>query len=172
MNNWSAEAWRRVVESAPEGIVICDATAADCPVVFVNAAFAQMCGYPAAALLGTNLRILQGTDRDQEARTRLREAVAKASRHACWCATTAPTARCSGTRRSIQPVRTAGKLTHFVGYHRDASERLKNAERQRNGLALLAARGPPHRLCIHAPTSRSCCSATGSSRSATRTRSG
>ena len=43
--------------------------------VYVNAAFAQMCGYPAAALLGTNLRMLQGTDRDQEARTRLAEAV-------------------------------------------------------------------------------------------------
>src|SRR2546430_11315080 len=68
MNNWSAEAWRRVVESSPEGIVICDAAARDCPVLFVNSAFADMCGFPAAALLGTNLRILQGTDRDQEAR--------------------------------------------------------------------------------------------------------
>ena len=62
MNNWSAEAWRRVVESAPEGIVICDAQARDCPVLFVNGAFAEMCGYPVSALLGTNLRILQGTD--------------------------------------------------------------------------------------------------------------
>src|SRR2546427_13136843 len=77
MNNWSAEAWRRVVESAPEGIVICDAQARDCPVLFVNGAFAEMCGYPVSALLGTNLRILQGTDRDQEARARLREALEK-----------------------------------------------------------------------------------------------
>src|SRR5205823_534936 len=75
MNSWSAEAWRRVVESSPEGIVICDAAARECPVLFVNPAFVDMCGYPAAALLGTNLRILQGTDRDQEARTRLREAL-------------------------------------------------------------------------------------------------
>ncbi len=77
MNNWATEAWRVVVESAPEGVVICDATSTDCPVVFVNQSFVQMCGYPAAALLGTNLRILQGTDRDQEARTRLAEAVSK-----------------------------------------------------------------------------------------------
>jgi len=77
VNNWSAEAWRSLVDSAPEGIVICDATAADCPALFVNAAFAQMCGYPVAALLGSNLRILQGTDRDQDARARLREAVEK-----------------------------------------------------------------------------------------------
>ncbi|HEV2286344.1 MAG TPA: PAS domain-containing protein, partial [Steroidobacteraceae bacterium] len=74
MNNWSNEAWRSLVEGAPEGIVICDATVPDCPVVFANAAFAQMCGYPAAALLGNNLRMLQGTDRDQESRGRLHEA--------------------------------------------------------------------------------------------------
>ena len=60
MNDWTLEAWRGVVEAAPEGIVICDATAADHPVVFVNAAFSRMCGYPAAALLGNNLRMLQG----------------------------------------------------------------------------------------------------------------
>src|SRR5918994_6743231 len=75
MNNWSAQAWRAVVESAPEGIVVCDATAPDRPVVYANAAFAQLCGYPAAALLGSNLRMLQGTDRDQETRQRLRDAV-------------------------------------------------------------------------------------------------
>ena len=83
MNNWTVEAWQRLVESAPEGIVICDATAADCPAVFVNGAFAQMCGFPVSALLGSNLRVLQGTDRDQDARARLREAVEKASRRVC-----------------------------------------------------------------------------------------
>ena len=77
MNNWSAEAWRSVVDSAPEGIVVCDATVPDHPVIYANTAFAQMCGYPVAALLGTNLRILQGTDKDQEARLRIKEAIEK-----------------------------------------------------------------------------------------------
>ncbi len=134
MNHWSAEAWRRVVDSAPEGIVICDASAADCPVVFVNTAFAQMCGYPAAALLGTNLRILQGTDRDQEARTRLAEAIGKGEPARVLVRNYRPDGSLFWNETVIQPVRTAGKLTHFVGYHRDASERLKHAERQSNGL--------------------------------------
>src|SRR6266705_2598397 len=77
MNNWSAEAWRSVVDGAPECIVVCDATVPDHPVIYANAAFAQMCGYPATALLGTNLRILQGTDKDQEARLRIKEALEK-----------------------------------------------------------------------------------------------
>jgi diguanylate cyclase (GGDEF)-like protein/PAS domain S-box-containing protein len=135
MNNWSAEAWRRVVESTPEGIVICDAGAPDCPVVFVNAAFAQMCGYPAAALLGTNLRMLQGTDRDQEARARLAEAVQKGEPARVLVRNYRPDGTLFWNETVIQPVRTGtGKLTHFIGYHRDASERLKSAERTAGGL--------------------------------------
>jgi diguanylate cyclase (GGDEF)-like protein/PAS domain S-box-containing protein len=133
MNNWSTDAWRRVVESSPEGIVVCDAVARDCPVVFVNTAFAQMCGYAAAALLGTNLRILQGTDRDQEARVRLAEAVAKGEPARVLVRNYRPDGSLFWNEVLIQPVRTAGKLSHFVGYHRDASDRLKN-ERLSAGL--------------------------------------
>jgi diguanylate cyclase (GGDEF)-like protein/PAS domain S-box-containing protein len=134
MNNWSADAWRRLVENAPEGIVICDAVAADCPVVFVNPAFAQMCGYPAQALLGGNLRILQGTDRDQEARLRLAEAIGRGEPARVLVRNYRPDGSLFWNETVIQPVRTAGKLTHFVGYHRDASDRLKNAERLPSGL--------------------------------------
>src|SRR5215469_5599338 len=134
MNNWAAEAWQGVVESAPEGIVICDATSADFPVVFVNPAFVQMCGYPAAALLGTNLRILQGTDRDQEARTRLAEAVSKGETARVLVRNYRPDGTMFWNETVIHPLRTADKLTHFIGYHRDASERLKQAERLPSGL--------------------------------------
>jgi diguanylate cyclase (GGDEF)-like protein/PAS domain S-box-containing protein len=134
MNNWTAEAWRVVVESAPEGVVICDATSSDCPVVFVNPAFVQMCGYPAAALLGTNLRILQGTDRDQEARTRLAEAVSKGETARVLVRNYRPDGTMFWNETVIHPLRSADKLTHFIGYHRDASERLKHAERLPSGL--------------------------------------
>jgi diguanylate cyclase (GGDEF)-like protein/PAS domain S-box-containing protein len=134
MNNWAVESWRGVIENAPEGIVICDATSADCPVVFVNAAFVQMCGYPASALLGTNLRILQGTDRDQEARARLAEAVSKAEPARVLVRNYRPDGSMFWNETVIHPVRTAGKLTHFIGYHRDASDRMKQAERLPSGL--------------------------------------
>ena len=134
-NNWSAEAWRRVVESSPEGIVICDAGAKDRPVLFVNKAFEEMCGYPAAALVGTNLRMLQGTDRDQEARTRLREALDKGEPARVLVRNYRPDGSLFWNEMVVQPVRSpAGVLTHFIGYHRDASERLKAAERSPGGL--------------------------------------
>jgi diguanylate cyclase (GGDEF)-like protein/PAS domain S-box-containing protein len=135
MNNWSAQAWRRVVDSSPEGIVICDAAARDWPVLFANAAFCEMCGYPATALIGTNLRILQGTDRDQEARVRLREALEKGEPARVLVRNYRPDGSLFWNETVVQPVRSAnGDLTHYIGYHRDASERLRNAERSPAGL--------------------------------------
>ena len=130
MNNWSAEAWQRLVENSPEGIVICDATAADHPVLFVNNAFAQLCGYPVTTLMGSNLRILQGTDRDQDGRVRLAEALQKGLPARVLVRNYRPDGALFWNECVVQPVRSGkGELTHFIGYHRDASERLKSAER-------------------------------------------
>ncbi len=130
MNNWSAEAWQRLVEHSPEGIVVCDATAPDHPVVFVNSAFVQLCGYPVATLMGSNLRILQGTDRDQDGRVRLAEALLKGLPARVLVRNYRPDGSLFWNECVVQPVRSGkGELTHFIGYHRDASERLKSAER-------------------------------------------
>lgn len=135
MNNWSAESWRDIVDAAPEGIVICDATVADHPVVYANAAFAQMCGYPVSALLGTNLRLLQGSDRDQEARPRIREAIEKGEPYRALIRNYRPDGSLFWNEMLIQPVRDKdGKVTHWVSYHRDAGERLKHTERTAQGL--------------------------------------
>ncbi len=131
MNNWSIEAWQSLIENAPEGIVICDAQASDHPVVFVNAAFAQLCGYPVDSLMGTNLRILQGTDRDQEGRVRLAEALKSGAPARVLMRNYRPDGSLFWNECMVQPIRNAkGELTHFVGFHRDASERLKNLEQR------------------------------------------
>ena len=135
MINWSAEAWRSLVEGAPEGIVICDATAPDYPVIYANAAFSQMCGYPVPGLLGNNLRVLQGNDRDQETRQRMREAIERGEPARVLIRNYRPDGTLFWNEIVIQPVRDgSGTLTHFIGYHRDASERLKHAERAAQGL--------------------------------------
>jgi diguanylate cyclase (GGDEF)-like protein/PAS domain S-box-containing protein len=135
MNNWSAEAWRAVVESSPEGIVVCDATAADTPVLYVNPAFAQLCGYPASALLGSNLRMLQGTDREQESRQRLREAMQRGEGCRVLIRNYRPDGSLFWNETALQPVRSPnGTLTHWIGYHRDAGGRLKAGERAASGL--------------------------------------
>ncbi len=121
---------RRVLDSAPEGIAICDAQSPDHPVLYVNAAFEQLTGYAAGEVLGANLRLLQGTDRDQDGLRRLREALGRGE----GCRVLLRNYRKNGeliwNEMTLQPMRSDdGVLTHFIGFFRDASGRLRNAER-------------------------------------------
>jgi diguanylate cyclase (GGDEF)-like protein/PAS domain S-box-containing protein len=121
---------RRVLDSAPEGIAICDARATDHPVIYVNAAFEQFTGYAAAEVLGANLRLLHGDDRDQEGLTRVREAIARGEP----CRVLLRNYRKSGelfwNELTLQPVHAAdGAATHFVAYCRDAAGRLKQGDK-------------------------------------------
>ena len=135
MNNWSAEAWRMVVDSAPEGVVVCDATASDHPVIYANAAFAAMSGHAVDALLGKNLRFLQGSDREQDGRQRMREAVERGETARVLMRNYRPDGSLFWNEVVIQPVHNpSGQLTHFVGYYRDASQRLKDGEKTSPGL--------------------------------------
>lgn len=126
---------RRILESAPEGVAVCDATRPEMPVIFVNAAFEQMTGYAADELVGSNLRVLQGGDRDQEGVRRIREAVAAGEP----CSVLLRNYRKSGellwNEITLQPLRDeAGALTHFVAFHRDAAGRLRQADKVSEGL--------------------------------------
>ncbi|MDE2448402.1 MAG: diguanylate cyclase [Gammaproteobacteria bacterium] len=135
MKNWSAEAWRNVLDSAPEGVVVCDATASDHPVIYVNAAFATMSGYTVDALLGKNLRILQGNDREQDGRQRMREAVERGETARVLMRNYRQDGSLFWNEVVMQPVRDpAGKLTHFVAYCRDAGERFKGGDKPAQGL--------------------------------------
>lgn len=127
--------FQRVLDSAPEGIAVCDATASDHPVVYVNAAYEQLTGYPSAEMLGSNLRLLQGTDREQEGLRRLRESISRGEP----CRVLLRNYRKSGgmfwNELTLQPLRDAeGQLTHFIAYCRDAAARLRQTEKGQEGL--------------------------------------
>jgi len=135
MNDWAADTWRSVLETSPDGVVICDAGAPDCPIVYVNPSFAQMCGYSSAALLGANPRILQGTDRQQESRQRLKEAVERGEACRVLIRNYRPDGALFWNEVQLQPLRNGeGKLTHWVGYAKDAGGRMKSIDRSAPGL--------------------------------------
>lgn len=126
MSGPDADIYRRMLESSPEGIVLVDALSPDHPVVYVNHGFESLSGYAAADLIGKNLRVMQGDDRDQDARHRLRESLNAGKP----CRALLRNYRKDGTlfwnEMNILPMRDAqGRLTHFAGYHRDAGERLR-----------------------------------------------
>lgn len=126
---------QRILDSAPEGIVICDARAGDFPLVYANAAFEKLTGYAAAELMGTNLRLLQGTDREQEGRRRISEALARGEECRVLLRNYRKNGELLWSEMYLQPMRDGeGQVTHYVGFFRDASSRLKSAERGNEGL--------------------------------------
>jgi len=113
------------LEACPDGVVICDARG-DNAVLFVNRAFEQLSGYRAAELVGKNMRLLHGDDRDQEGLARIRLAI----KEGVAAQTTLRNYRKDGTlfwnELRLVPVRNAARdVTHFATFHREVGERLR-----------------------------------------------
>jgi diguanylate cyclase (GGDEF)-like protein/PAS domain S-box-containing protein len=126
MTSFDTDFYRRLLECSPEGVVLVDAQQPDQPVVYVNAGFETLTGYPASDLVGKNLRLLQSDDRDQDARHRLRASMERGE----TCRVLLRNYRKDGSvfwnEMTIVPLRDdAGRVTHFAGHHRDAGERLR-----------------------------------------------
>ncbi len=126
MTGMDADLHRRLLESAPTGAALVDALDPEHPVLYVNPAFVALTGYAAAELVGRNLRLLQGEDRDQDARQRIRESMGRAE----TCRVLLRNYRKDGTvfwnEVTIVPLLdAAGRVTHYAGHHRDAGERLR-----------------------------------------------
>jgi diguanylate cyclase (GGDEF)-like protein/PAS domain S-box-containing protein len=126
MKALSQDLLRQMVESSPDGIAVCERGSDGWLVVFVNRAFERLTGFSAQDLKGRDLRILQGEDRDQEQRQRLRQALADGES----CRALLRNYRSDGTQFWNEMVLVplpngSGKVDHFVSFHRDARERMR-----------------------------------------------
>jgi two-component system cell cycle response regulator len=121
-----ADMYRRLLESSPEGVVLVDAQNPEHPVVYVNPGFESLTGYTAAELVGKNLRLLQGDDREQDGRHRLREALSRGESYRALLRNYRKDGTVFWNEMTLVPLRDAqGRTTHFAGHHRDAGERLR-----------------------------------------------
>jgi diguanylate cyclase (GGDEF)-like protein/PAS domain S-box-containing protein len=126
MKALSPELLRQLVESSPDGIAVCERASDGWHVVFVNRAFERLTGFNAQDLKGRDLRLLQGEDRDQEQRQRLRQALADGES----CRALLRNYRSDGTQfwneMVLVPLTNgSGGVDHFVSFHRDARERMR-----------------------------------------------
>jgi diguanylate cyclase (GGDEF)-like protein/PAS domain S-box-containing protein len=136
MTQWSVEILRGVLDAAPEGIVVCEASQADQIPVYVNAAFERLVGYTRDELLGQDLRRLQSWDREQEGRVQLREGIARGESARALLRNYRKDGAAFWNEVLIQPIRSeAGALIHYVSFHRDVGERERTAARRVPGLA-------------------------------------
>ncbi len=123
---------QQAIANIQEGIVIIDATAPGHPVIYVNAAFEAMTGYDAAEILGRGLGFLQG---DGQGRPGV-EAMDQAVRDGQGCTVTLQCSRKDGTlfwdELSLSPVHgEGGRVTHFIGVHKDVTHRVDSENRLR-----------------------------------------
>ncbi|MDQ3862038.1 MAG: PAS domain S-box protein [Actinomycetota bacterium] len=119
----------RAVAASSNGILITDPNMPDNPIVYANPAFERITGYAAEEARGRNCRFLQGDDRDQPTLEELREAL----REERECRVVLRNYRKDGTpfwnELYISPIHDEeGKLTNFVGFQNDITERRKIEE--------------------------------------------
>lgn len=126
----------RAIEASPNGIVISEKTDDDIPIIYCNAGFERLTGYPRAEVIGKNCRFLQGPETDQEATATIRSSL----RQNKGCHVTLKNYRKDGSffwnELDISPVRdNRGKLTHFIGIQTDITERKQSEDALRESEA-------------------------------------
>jgi len=118
------------LNASSNGVVITDHRQPDEPIIYCNDAFEKITGYKRSSIIGHNCRFMQGDDRDQEARKRIREAI----RNGEHCQVLIRNYRNNGkliwNELMISPIRDeSGAVTNFIGIQNDVSNRLDAAQK-------------------------------------------
>ncbi len=126
MSELSQQLLTSLVQLNPDGIVVCERGADGWPASFVNPAFERLTGYRRHEIIGRDLRFLQAEDREQDNRARIRQALTEGKA----CRALLRNYRNDGSpfwnEFTLAPIAdSGGHVTHYVGFHRDASERLR-----------------------------------------------
>ncbi len=116
--------------AAASGIVVCDATSPDLPILYVNPAWERITGYTRAQASGRNPSFLRAPDTDPETLAVLRRALGEGGTFSG----TLRNLRADGTpfwnELSVTPSRDeAGDVTHYVGVLTDVTAQREAEER-------------------------------------------
>lgn len=127
--NRDLELKNRVMDAAPIGITIADASEPDNPLIYVNQKFQRLTGYSEAQALGTNCRFLQGEETDPETVAELRAAIEREKPVAVELRNYRADGSEFWNRVTIAPVtNSAGDVTHYVGFQEDVTELKERTE--------------------------------------------
>ncbi|WP_339847056.1 EAL domain-containing protein [uncultured Halopseudomonas sp.] len=121
---------KRGLEVSIDGVVIVDAMQADMPIIYANAAFCALTGYPNQEVIGRNCRFLQGDDQHQPALNDLREAIAGLRDVQVVLRNYRKDGSMFWNELYVAPVpNEEGVVTHFIGVQNDLTEQ-KNYEQE------------------------------------------
>ncbi|MBF8674446.1 PAS domain S-box protein [Pseudomonas fulva] len=122
----TAQLLQSMVDASDDGIVVAEQEGDDTILIYVNAAFERLTGYSRDEILYQDCRFLQGNDRDQLGRARIRKALAEGR----GCREVLRNYRKDGTafwnELSITPLRhAADQRLYFIGIQRDVTRQVE-----------------------------------------------
>jgi len=113
------------VAASTTTVVVCDASAPDLPLVYVNAAFTALTGYTEAQALGRNCRFLQGPGTDPVTVRAIGDAVRGGDPVECRLLNYRADGAAFWNELRISPVHDAhGSITHFMATQRDVTDEM------------------------------------------------
>lgn len=108
------------------GIAIADMRLPDQPLIYVNPAFERLTGYQAAEILGRNCRFLQGDERQQAARSRIRDAVNAGQEVHVILRNYRKDGTAFWNELHLSPVYNAGgEMSHMIGVQNDVTYKVE-----------------------------------------------
>lgn len=122
----NAQLLQSMIDASNDGIVVAEQEGDDTILIYVNAAFERLTGYARNEILYQDCRFLQGDDRDQLGRARIRRALAEG----LPCREVLRNYRKDGSafwnELSITPVHNAAdQRTYFIGIQKDVSRQVE-----------------------------------------------
>lgn len=114
----------QAIDTSVTGVIITDNGLPDNPIIYCNSAFEELTGFKRSEVIGRNCRFLQGKDRQQPERKKLREAV----QNGCSIKVEIRNYNKNGdlfwNDLTVSPViNKRGKVTHFIGIQHNVSDR-------------------------------------------------
>ncbi|MBM3107530.1 PAS domain-containing protein [Pseudomonas sp. V1] len=122
---------QRMVDASIDGVVIAEQEGDDDTIlIYVNPAFERMTGYQANDILYQDCRFLQADDRDQDARTRIREAIKSGRPSREILRNYRKDGSMFWNELSITPVlNDADQLKYFIGIQKDVTRQIESEHR-------------------------------------------
>ena len=117
----SPEVTANILDRVPIGILVAELRDGQ-PLIYVNAAFEHITGYPTSEALGRNCRYLQGSDRLQPEIAHIREAINRGSETTVVLRNYRRDGRMFWNKLHIMPARGAESTTsHYIGFIEDVT---------------------------------------------------
>jgi PAS domain S-box-containing protein len=132
----------QILDTCVNGVTLSDPDMEDSPIVYVNKAFEDMCGYDPSEIVGRNCRFLQGNDRNQPELDRLRTAIKKGEPVEVTLRNYRKNGELFHNRLVVKPLfDDRGSVVYFLGVQYDITEQVDAQEEIKTLSEMLAFAG-------------------------------